>query len=170
MKWIDRTFAFDFPAHVYPELMDQLRSTPTKARKLTTNLAAETLTRRHEGTWSIQENIAHLADLDEETFSPRLDQFDANAEELEPADMTNRATEDAKHNDRSIEEVLSRFEKTRWTLVARLEAKDPAYFDRAARHPRLDRPMRVVDLLYFKAEHDRHHLGRIRQLLAEAKQ
>jgi uncharacterized damage-inducible protein DinB len=170
MKWVDRKFAFDFPAHIYPELMDQLRSTPTKARKLTTNLAAETLTRRHQGTWSIQENIAHLADLDEETFGPRLDQFDANAEELKPADKTNRATEDANHNDRSIEEVLSRFEKTRWTLVARLEAKDPAYFDRAARHPRLDRPMRVVDLLYFKAEHDRHHLGRIRQLLAEAKQ
>ena len=170
MKWVDRKFAFDFPAHIYPELMDQLRSTPTKARKLTTNLAAETLTRRNQGTWSIQENIAHLADLDEETFGPRLDQFDANAEELKPADLTNRATEDANHNDRSIEEVLSRFEKTRWTLVARLEAKDPAYFDRAARHPRLDRPMRVVDLLYFKAEHDRHHLGRIRQLLAEAKQ
>ena len=165
MKWVDRKFAFDFPAHVHPELIDQLRNAPVKARELTKGLTAEQLTHRHEGKWSIQENIGHLADLDEETFIPRIDQFDANADELKAADMTNRATEDAKHNDQSLEKLLSRFEKTRWTLVARLEAKDPEYFERTARHPRLDQPMRVVDLLYFKAEHDRHHLGRIRVLL-----
>jgi hypothetical protein len=35
---------------------------------------------------------------------------------------------------------------------------------RTAHHPRLDRPMRVMDLAVFVAEHDDHHLARITEL------
>ena len=38
--------------------------------------------------------------------------------------------------------------------------------DFEAWHPRLDRPMRVIDLAIFAAEHDDHHLARITELLA----
>ena len=43
-----------------------------------------------------------------------------------------------------------------------------ADLERAARHPRLGTPMRVVDLAYFVAEHDDHHLARLRELLTGA--
>jgi hypothetical protein len=33
-----------------------------------------------------------------------------------------------------------------------------------ARHPRLGTPMRLIDLAYFVAEHDDHHLARLREL------
>jgi hypothetical protein len=36
---------------------------------------------------------------------------------------------------------------------------------RAARHPRLDRDLRLLDLCLFVAEHDDHHLAVIRALL-----
>ena len=32
---------------------------------------------------------------------------------------------------------------------------------RTALHPRLETPMRMMDLFYFVAEHDDHHLARI---------
>jgi hypothetical protein len=31
-------------------------------------------------------------------------------------------------------------------------------------HPRLQQPMRVVDMAFFVAEHDDHHLARMTQL------
>jgi hypothetical protein len=35
---------------------------------------------------------------------------------------------------------------------------------KAILHPRLKQPMRLVDHLYFAAEHDDHHLARIWEL------
>jgi hypothetical protein len=40
--------------------------------------------------------------------------------------------------------------------------------ERAALHPRLKTPMRIVDLAYFVAEHDDHHLARVRELMQSA--
>jgi hypothetical protein len=42
-----------------------------------------------------------------------------------------------------------------------VEKIDSAIFARAALHPRLKTPMRLVDHLYFVAEHDDHHLAYI---------
>jgi hypothetical protein len=36
--------------------------------------------------------------------------------------------------------------------------------ERCVVHPRLGTPMRLVDLAYFIAEHDDHHLARLREL------
>ena len=30
VKWTDRTFAFDFPSDIYPELLERLRGTPAR--------------------------------------------------------------------------------------------------------------------------------------------
>ncbi len=39
------------------------------------------------------------------------------------------------------------------------------WIGRSAHHPRLNRPMRILDLMVFAAEHDDHHLARISELL-----
>ena len=31
-------------------------------------------------------------------------------------------------------------------------------------HPRLERPMRLIDMMFFHAEHDDYHLARISEL------
>jgi hypothetical protein len=36
-------------------------------------------------------------------------------------------------------------------------------------HPRLKQPMRLVDHLYFVAEHDDHHLATIREMMEAGK-
>jgi len=42
---------------------------------------------------------------------------------------------------------------------------EPESFARVAIHPRLNIPMRLVDMLYFQAEHDDYHLARISELV-----
>jgi len=42
---------------------------------------------------------------------------------------------------------------------------DASLFARTIPHPRLKTPMRLVDHLYFVAEHDDHHLARIWELV-----
>jgi uncharacterized damage-inducible protein DinB len=164
VPWTSRTFNFDFPADLYPEVLERVRGTPARAEEAARAVPAETLTRRAGDTWSIQENLGHLADL-EALFMGRLDEYDAGIETLRAADMSNRATNEARHNDRAIESVLSDLRRQREQVVARLEALEPGDFARVARHPRLDQPMRVVDLMYFVAEHDDYHLARVRELI-----
>jgi hypothetical protein len=50
--------------------------------------------------------------------------------------------------------------------VERLEGIEPAYLSRTAVHPRLGQPMRIVDMAWFVAEHDDHHLARMTELVA----
>jgi hypothetical protein len=45
--------------------------------------------------------------------------------------------------------------------MTRLDQMEPALFSRTMLHPRLKQPMRLVDHLYFVAEHDDHHLAHI---------
>ena len=125
VPWVERRFSFDFPADLYPALLERLRGTPVRAEAIARSLPPEILVRRDGDRWSIQENIAHVADLDRETFHPRLDQYDGGVEVLRPADMTNRHTEDARHNARPIDDVLAEFFAVRGRIVARLEEKPP---------------------------------------------
>jgi uncharacterized damage-inducible protein DinB len=161
--WFERKFTFDFPADLYPNLIIRLRGTPARLEELVHGLAPERLTSKPEGKWSIQENAGHLLDLEPLWFA-RVDDFIAGKETLAAADLTNRKTNDARHNERRIEELLAAFRKARTALVGRLETLTAADFARTALHPRLKTPMRLADHLYFIAEHDDHHLARIWEL------
>jgi hypothetical protein len=50
-------------------------------------------------------------------------------------------------------------------FVERMESFDEEFIARSAIHPRLQIPMRVIDLAFFKAEHDDHHIARISELI-----
>ena len=104
--WVQRIFEFNFPVERYRELIDRLESTPARLQELTSSLPTRALVTRHADAWSIQENVGHLLDL-ETLFMGRLKDYEAGAEELRPADMSNRATEAAGHNDREIHELLA---------------------------------------------------------------
>ncbi len=164
-RWFDRSFEFDFATELHAELLERLRGTPARLEERLRGLAREVLTRRRaEGKWSIQENAGHLMDL-ESLFAGRLDDFDAGAAKLRPADETNQKTEDADHNSSDLESILSAFRRERMALVGRLDALKPDDFARSALHPRLKQPMRLCDLMFFQAEHDDHHLATITELM-----
>lgn len=164
IKWGDRTFEFNFPEGLYPEMIERLRGTPARMEELIASLPEETLRRRNGERWSIQENAGHLLDL-ETLVAQRLDQYLAGAPELLAADMSNRRTYEANHNTVPIASILNSFREQRTRLVNRLDLVPEEMFGRSAFHPRLKKQMRLVDMIYFQAEHDDYHLARISEML-----
>jgi uncharacterized damage-inducible protein DinB len=163
MKWLDRRFDYRPPPGEYPMIVERLRGTPARVADRIRYRPAALLTRRDGSAWSIQEHIGHLLDL-EALWSVRVDDFLRGAKELTAADMSNRKTYEANHNARAIESIAAGFQVARQTLVDRLDtASDPAC---TSFHPRLQRPMRLIDLCFFVAEHDDHHLAIVSRLLA----
>lgn len=168
IKWIERKFDFNFPVGLYPEIVERVRGTPARLEDRLRDVPATILTWRHQDSWSIQENAGHLLDL-ESLFAQRMDEYVAGAAVLHAADMSNRRTYDANHNDVPLELILNSFRDQRTRLVARLDNLVPEMFARVSLHPRLNVPMRLVDMLYFQVEHDDHHLARITDLLLRSK-
>ena len=163
IKWTDRRFNFDFPAGIYPEMIERIRGTPARLEDLLGGLPPETMTAQVDGRWSMQENAGHLLDL-ESLVSQRIDEYVAGSSALHAADMSNRKTHDANHNNVSADSILTAFRAARYEIVERLEGFDADVFERSALHPRLNVPMRLVDMLFFQAEHDDYHLARISEL------
>ena len=95
----------------------------------------------------------------------RVEDYMAGTVELTAADLSNRKTHEARHNQRRIEDILADFRAARLRLVDRVGGLEAALFARSIPHPRLKKPFRLVDHLYFVAEHDDHHLARIWELL-----
>ena len=164
LKWTARTFQLTFPVEVYPEMIERVRGTPARLEDRVQSIAPEVLRKRNGDSWSIQENAGHLLDL-ESLFRQRLDEYLAGAETLHAADMSNRKTHAADHNQASMQTILSNYRKQRSVLVSRLDGLPPETFAAVALHPRLNVPMRLVDMLFFQAEHDDYHLARISELI-----
>jgi uncharacterized damage-inducible protein DinB len=163
-NWFDRKFEFSFPIELYPNLCIRLRGTPARLEEILRAYPNERLVRRPEEKWSAQEHAGHLADL-EPLWMARVQDYTAGTVELTAADLSNRKTHEAAHNTRRIEDILAEFRDARLRLVDRVAGLEPALFARSIPHPRLKKPFRLVDHLYFAAEHDDHHLARIWELM-----
>ncbi|MFN8392398.1 MAG: DinB family protein [Bdellovibrionota bacterium] len=161
--WIERKFEFVLPAWMFPYTVERLRGGPARLEDATRGMPAAELTGRIDGRWSIQEHAGHLFDL-ESLWSRRLDELVEGSAHLTAWEQTNRATEEANHNMSSLETILCKFRATRMSFVQRLDALDDSDIERTALHPRLQKPMRTIDLVYFVAEHDDHHLAEIARL------
>ena len=162
-EWIKRQFTFELPLGMYANVVERVRGTPARLEDLTRGLSPEILTRRDGDKWSIQEQAGHLLDCGELEMR-RLDEFEAGRETLSAADMENRKTHDASHNSDTLANILAAFRKERMEFVSRLDGYDEEFLHRTALHPRLKLEIRVIDLAFFIAEHDDHHLARISEL------
>lgn len=143
----------------------RLRSTPAKLEEMVRVANREHLVKKpHTEKWSAQEHAGHLLDL-EPLWLARVEDYFNHASELTAADLNNRKTYEAKHNQQPVEIIISEFQNARSRLLSRVERPNSAILSYAIPHPRLKTPMRLIDHLYFVAEHDDHHLTTIRELL-----
>jgi uncharacterized damage-inducible protein DinB len=162
--WFARKFEFSFPVELLPNLQARLRGTPARLEEVLRGRSHPTLIEKPHGKWSPQEHAGHLLDL-EPLWLARVNDYVAARDQLSAADLTNRKTDQANHNARLPEQILTGFRAARETLLKRVDDLDAALFVRSIPHPRLKTPMRLVDHLYFVAEHDDHHLARIWELV-----
>lgn len=165
-KWTEREFFFGMPAWMAPLLVARLRGTPARAEAAVRGLSLEILTSSTDGKWSIQRNLGHLLDL-EPLWMARLEQVLDGDEVMKPADMTNRRTDESDHDSAPLRRLLADFAEARRRFVDALCDIEPSDWERSAFHERLSVPMRIVDLAYFVAEHDDHHLARVHEKKTE---
>jgi uncharacterized damage-inducible protein DinB len=163
MRWFNRTFPADLPSWMFPNIVERVRGTPARLEELLRNVPTSVITRRWNDTWSIQENAGHLLDL-EGLWMSRFRDLQVGNAQLTEADLSNRQTWERNHNDASLAQILRSFRSAREELVGQLNGVDEAMMERTAIHPRLGNAMRLVDLAFFVAEHDDHHLARVTQL------
>jgi len=162
--WFERNFETSPQKSLMPGLVERLRGTPVRISDRLVGTAPDVLTRRHNDTWSIQENVGHLWDL-EELWANRLEDFLSGNATLTAADLENTKTHSADHNQQPLFALVTGFRQARQRLVENLEHLSADDLRRTALHPRLKQPMTIPGMCLFIAEHDDHHAARITELL-----
>jgi hypothetical protein len=161
LKWFERTFQFGLPAGMLPFYIERLEGTIARIQNKVKDVPEEILSNRLDNTWSVKENIGHLAEVDEVAFK-RITEMITGATVLSPAVF------EPKPYDRwPITDVVNFFLETRSRSVIRYRELKPDELGKASQHPRLKVMMTPVDLAWFDAEHDDHHLVRITEILTE---
>jgi len=161
--WFQRSFDFNFPVGIFPIIFSRLEGTLFRLNALLQNADDEFCSHCENG-WSVKEHLGHLYDL-EDLWWKRLDDFVQNKTILTTADLNNTKTKEAKHNEKTLEQLMQSFVLERQKILETIFVFDSEMLSRISVHPRLNQPMRLVDSLYFVAEHDDHHVAAMSNIL-----
>lgn len=167
-KWTAHVFNLGLDPGWATNVLSRLQDTVIRLRFYCSTLSNEQLVYKPNGAWSIKEHLGHLIDL-EPLHHKRLMEFIELKEELSPADMSNTATEKADHNLESLDNLLSEFIRLRNNFITAYHTLPEESLLHNSLHPRLKVPMKPVDILFFVAEHDDHHLASIQEIIEELK-
>jgi uncharacterized damage-inducible protein DinB len=161
--WAERKFMFGHPPWMLTDFIERLRGVLPRLDVLVSGLDDELAHRQFDGKWSIAQNIGHLSDV-EELWQERLEDLRAGRKTYSPAVGARFQELARRHQDRPLDETLMEFRSRRSHLIGALAGASPELQRAAAFHERLQVSMRLVDCAQFYAEHDDHHLIRIRRL------
>jgi hypothetical protein len=162
-KWFEREFDLSFGAEKYAAIYKQLAGAPERLRQAVTGVQEALLVEKPDGKWSIKEQVGHLFIM-EPLWRARFQDIMEQKPVLTVADLNNTATSEAGFNGFPINELLERFVVARGETMRLLDRIDALDMERTSLHPRLKQPMRVIDLAYFVAEHDDHHISIVKAL------
>ncbi len=112
------------------------------------------------GKWSVKQNIGHLAEVDEIALK-RIEEMLKGISPMTPAIFPTQQD----YNAMPVMEVLNYFHKNRLRNIERYSQLTAEELQQSSLHPRLKVQMTPVDLAFFDAEHDDHHLVRINEIL-----
>lgn len=154
-------------AFVFKEAIESLERTPGVLRSLLEGLPAMWLN-GNEGpdTWSPRDVLAHLTDLEEQDWIPRLTTIlkNGDAHPLAPVDRVRfRTTLLGK----SVAELLQLFAERREQNLRQLEAwkLGPSDLDRRGLHPQRG-PVTLQQLVATWVVHDQTHIAQIVRTMA----
>ena len=164
--WFERSFDFNFPLTDFPVIFSRLEGSLFCLQGILVNTDDEACSYHSDG-WSVKEHLGHLYDL-EELWWRRLQDFLDRKEMLTVADLANTKTKEAGHNEKTLEGLMQSFVVERQRILETIYDYDRGTLGLMSVHPRLGQPMRLIDSLYFIAEHDDHHIAKISGLLRNA--
>ena len=159
-EWFERTFQFGFTPAMLPFFLERLEGTIARLEQKLKGRHDDLLSYQPQGKWCVKQHVGHLAEVDEIALR-RIDEMVNGVSPLSPAVFEPR--KDYVH--KSAGEVLAYFADSRIKNLSRYKTLSEADCTRASLHPRLKVLMNPVDLAFFDAEHDDHHLVKIGEIL-----
>lgn len=163
VNWFDRKFDFTYQQNIFPSIIERLAGTVLRLEHKLAKISERKHTVKPDNGWSILEHIGHLSDL-EPLWQIRLEEILSGKEFMSSADLQNTKTNEAGHNNKSFQQLITEFSALREQTLKMIESLNEEEIYRSSLHPRLKTPMRTMDLFLFVAEHDDHHLAKITEL------
>jgi hypothetical protein len=160
IPWFERKLTFGATKDMLPYFLERMGGTLVRIAEKVKYVPEVTLSTRFNDKWSIKQNIGHLAEVDE-INNRRIGEMIAGISPMSPAVFEPKGD----YNAMSIAAVLDYFNKTRKENMARYSQLNDEELGKASLHPRLKVMMTPVDLAWFDAEHDDHHLVKINFIL-----
>lgn len=161
LPWFERNLKFGLPKEMLP-FFERLEGTIVRIQAKVKGIDDNTLSEKYHGKWSIKQHIGHLAEVDE-IANKRLDEMVAGVSPMSPA-----VFEPQDYNPWPIEKVLELLNSNRTKNLKKYQSLAEADLLKSSLHPRLQVMMTPVDLAWFDAEHDDHHLVAINKLIKNA--
>jgi hypothetical protein len=159
MPWFERNLKFGYPIEILPFYIERLSGTMVRLESKVKGVSDEVLSKRINDKWSIKQNIGHLAEVDS-IANKRIDEMTTDIEVMSPA-----VFEPMDYNPWPIEKVLDLFRSNRNLNLRKYQSLTESNLRKSSLHPRLKLQMTPVDLAWFDAEHDDHHLVKINEIL-----
>ena len=160
LEWVEREFKFGLPVGMLPFFVERLKGTITRIESKVIGVSEEILSHKPDGKWSVKQNIGHLAEVDE-IANKRIDEMIAGIPLMSPAVFEPQKD----YNQQSVHEVVAHFLRNRTKNIARYNELTQNDLKKSSLHPRLKVMMTPVDLAWFDAEHDDHHLVRMNEII-----
>lgn len=160
IPWFERKLTFGATHDMLPYFLERISGTIVRLTAKVKDVPNDVLSTQYNNKWSIKQNIGHLAEVDEINFR-RIDEMLKGVPTMSPAVFE----PNGDYNAMPIEAVLHYFDKTRKKNIARYNQLNDDELGKASQHPRLKVMMTPVDLAWFDAEHDDHHLVKINFIL-----
>jgi hypothetical protein len=160
LLWFERQFTFGLPAAMLPFYLERLEGTIIRLEEKVTGFSEEILSTQFNTKWSVKQNIGHLAEIDQ-IANRRIDEILAGVSPLSPAVVEPRGD----YNRQPVSQVLAFFSDQRKNNLAKYRSLVETDLGKSSLHPRLKVQLTPVDLAWFDAEHDDHHLVTINELL-----
>jgi len=159
LPWFERNLKFGDGPEMLPFFLERLGGTLIGLDQKVKGIDNKILSERINGKWSVKENIGHLAEIDE-IANKRIDELTAGVAVLSPA-----VFEPRNYNSWPIEKVLDFFKRNRLNNLKKYQTLSHKQLKKSSLHPRLKVQMTPVDLAWFDAKHDDHHVVRINEIL-----
>lgn len=159
IAWFDRKFTFGIGPEMLPLFLERLEGTVYRIEQKVKGLDEKVLSERFDGKWSVKQNIGHLAEVDQ-INNKRIDEIIRGAAVLSPA-----VFEPMDYNPWPASKVIAFFRDARQSNLNKYSALSLDEKTLSSVHPRLKIKMNPVDLAFFDAEHDDHHLLKITDII-----
>jgi hypothetical protein len=163
LEWFERKFVFGLPLEMMPFYLERLEGSVIRIQKKVEGVDDSQLSEKFNGKWSIKQNIGHLAEVDR-VANQRIDEMISGQDVLSPA-----VFEPQDYNPWPIEKVMELFAKNRASNLDKYYHLREDQLMKSSLHPRLKVQLTPVDLAWFDAEHDDHHILKINDILTSFK-